>query len=157
MVRQKEVESSSRDATAVWTHGMRCDVTTGSGFSIVTDEPPERDGNSEGATPLEHLTAALASCQATQIAKVAKAMRFACGEVTVTATAVTDYTSSEKGNDRVLRFDAPDLDVLIETDEPPERVERLRILSEDRCPVGNLFGDAGLRPVIRWEVRAASR
>ena len=34
-------------------------------------------------------------------------------------------------------------DVDIETDENEKRLERLKALSEDRCPVGRLFVDAG--------------
>ena len=40
----------------------------------------------------------------------------------------------------------------LETNEPPAKVERLKTLSEDRCPVGNLFADAGFEPTIDWNI-----
>ena len=64
----------------------------------------------------------------------------------------TDRVASDKGNDKVMRFCAADLVISMETDEKPERVERLKTLSEDRCPVGNLFADAGFEPTIAWTI-----
>ena len=40
----------------------------------------------------------------------------------------------------------------IETDEPELKVERLKALSEDRCPVGRLFAEAGYPPKLVWNV-----
>ena len=40
----------------------------------------------------------------------------------------------------------------IETDENEKRLDRLKALSEDRCPVGRLFEDAGAPVTIDWNV-----
>ena len=42
------------------THGPRCDIDAPGGHVIVTDEAKERGGDNAGASPLAHLTAALA-------------------------------------------------------------------------------------------------
>jgi uncharacterized OsmC-like protein len=92
-----------------------------------------------------------------QIVKVAEAMRFAHGTITITASTTTGRVASGKGDDKVMRFCAADLVINMETDEPPEKVERLKTLSEDRCPVGNLFADAGFEPTISWNIGALSK
>ena len=51
-----------------------------------------------------------------------------------------------------MRFSAATLNIDIETDETPERLARLKTLSEDACPVGILFSDAGFAPTINWTV-----
>ena len=157
-IRQKEkAGASTRSVEAICTASVRCEIAAPGGHTIVTDEPADRGGENTGPSPLACLTASLASCQAVQIVKVAEAMRFAHGIITITASTTTDRVASDKGNDRVMRFSAADLVINIETAEPPERVERLKTLSEDRCPVGNLFADAGFEPTIAWNILPPSK
>ena len=152
IVQKEQTSASLRSVEAVCTAGVRCEISTPEGHTIITDEPPKRGGENAGPSPLACLTASLASCQAVQIVKVAEAMRFEHGTIAITASTSTDRLASDKGNDKVMRFFAADLAISIETDEKPERVERLKVLSEDRCPVGNLFADAGYEPTISWAV-----
>lgn len=154
VARQKEpAGATTRKADSIRTGGVRCDVSVAGGHTIVTDEPEQRGGKNEGASPLAHLTAALASCQTVQIVKVAEAMRFNLGAIDIQAFTTTDRVAGVDGNDKVMRFCAAELNIDIETDEPAERLERLKTLSEDRCPVGMLFSDAGYEPTITWTVR----
>lgn len=156
-IRQKErVGASTRSIEMVCAAGVRCEISTPEGHVIVTDEPEARGGTNSGASPLAHLTASLASCQAVQIVKVAEAMRFDHGTIAISATTTTDRVESTKGGDKVMRFTAASLDIAIETDEPEARIERLKVLSEDRCPVGNLFADAGFEPEIAWSIKPKS-
>ncbi len=151
VVKQKEVvQATTRTVNSVCISGVRCDVTA-LNHTIVTDEPAERGGGDEGAPPLLHLNAALATCQTVQIHKVAKAMRFNHGAINIEASTTTDRVTG-KGDDKVMRFSAANLEIEIETDETPERLARLKTLSEDACPVGILFSDAGFEPTINWTV-----
>jgi uncharacterized OsmC-like protein len=153
VVRQKEpVGATTRTVSSRSAGTVRCEISA-SGHTIVTDEPEARGGTNTGAPPLNHLTAALASCQTVQIVKVAKAMRFVHGAIIIEASTTTDRVAGLDGNDKVMRFCAADLIIDIETNEPADRVERLKALSEDACPVGMLFADAGYPPKIAWNVR----
>ena len=128
------------------------EVSTPEGHTVITDEPPQRGGENAGPSPLACLTSSLAACQTVQIVKVAEAMRFNHGTISITATTTTDRLASHKGNDKVMRFCAAGMVINLETNEPPAKVERLKTLSEDRCPVGNLFADAGFEPTIDWNI-----
>ncbi len=99
-IRQKEkAGASTRSVEATCTASVRCEITAPGGHTIVTDEPADRGGENTGPSPLACLTASLASCQAVQIVKVAEAMRFAHGTITITASTTTDRVASDKGND----------------------------------------------------------
>ena len=56
------------------------------------------------------------------------------------------------GNDPVMRFGAATMEVAFATDEPENRVERLKALALDRCPVSRLFEDAGINVEMTWVV-----
>lgn len=131
---------------------VRCEISVqGGSHTIITDEPAERGGTDTGAAPLMHLTASLAACQTVQIVKAAEAMRFKHGAINMHAETVTDRVPPVEGGDsNVMRFCGAKLVIDIETDETPERLERLKKISEDRCPVGMLFSDAGFPPEVIW-------
>lgn len=153
IVRQKEqVGRRTRTVQSSCKAGVRCDVAAGN-HTIVTDEAVERGGKDEGAPPLFHLAAALASCQTVQIVKVAEAMRFKHGAINIECSATTDLIDGVEGNaNGVMHFCEAELVIDIETSESEQKLERLKSLSEDRCPVGRLFTEAGYPPKVTWNV-----
>ena len=153
MVKQKEqVGRRTLHVKSVCKEGVRCEIESGK-HTIITDEPAERGGTDTGAAPLQHLTAALAACQTVQIHKVAEAMRFKHGAITIQADCTTDMIDGLEGNnDGVMHFCEAALIIDIETNESEKKIERLKALSEDRCPVGRLFADAGYEPTCTWNI-----
>ena len=152
IVQKERTGASSRSVEAVCTAGVRCEISTPEGHTIITDDRARGGGNAPGPRPRGAMPAALAAWQGGEVVQVAEAMRFEDGTIAITASTVTDRVASDKGNDKVMRVGAADLAISMETDESPERVERLKTLSEDRCPVGNLFADAGYAPTIAWTI-----
>ena len=152
-IRLKEnPEPGSRTAKSVTSAGsVRCDVGMDD-HSIIIDEPPERGGNDEGASPLLHFAAALASCQTVQIVKVAEAMHLKFGEIKIDATLDTGKGEGREKDSRILRFIGAKMVISIETNEPEGKIERLKQLAVDRCPMGALFDDAGVEPEVVWNV-----
>jgi len=141
--RAREVRSTCKAG------GVVREVSTAEGHTIVTDEPAERGGTDTGAAPLYHL----AACQTVQIVKVAEAMRFKHSDINIDCSAVTDLIESLEGNaNGVMHFCEAELIIDIETDESEKKIERLKALSEDRCPVGRLFIEAGYPPRMTWNI-----
>ena len=133
--------------------GVRCEVhAVNDDQMIIVDEPIARGGTGTAASPLMHLTTSLATCQSVQIVKVAEAMRFKHGAINIKASTTTDRIAPVEGDEKVMRFCGAEMVIDIETNESTQKVERLKRLSEDRCPVGNLFTDAGYPPTIIWNV-----
>jgi putative redox protein len=153
MVKQKEaVGRRVRVVNSSCTHHVRCEVKAGK-HTIITDEPAERGGEDTGAAPLMHLAAAFAACQTVQTVKVAEAMRFKHGAINIEARCTTDLVDGIEGNSNgVMQFTDAELIIEIETNESAQKLERLKALSEDRCPVGRLFADAGITPRLTWNV-----
>lgn len=132
--------------------GVRSEVQTQDNQTLIIDEAVERGGTGAGASPLNHFNASLATCQTVQIVKVAEAMRFKHGAINIKVSTTTDLVAPVEGDKKVMRFCAAELIIDIETNESAQKVERLKRLSEDRCPVGQLFNDAGFPPKIIWNV-----
>jgi len=153
-VKQKEVVGRvTREVDSSCTEGVRIEITAGN-HAMVTDEPASRGGTDTSASPLQHLGAALVACQTVQIVKVAEAMRFKHGAINIHSEATTDLVDGLEGNSNgVMQFTSANLIIDIETDENEKRLDRLKALSEDRCPVGRLFVDAGAEVKIDWNVK----
>jgi uncharacterized OsmC-like protein len=152
-LRLKEIEEpNSRTANSVMTAGgLRCDIEL-QGHSTIIGEPPERGGKDEGASPLLHLSAALASCQSVQVAKVAQAMRIEYGDVKIDATLDTGRGDGREEGARIIRFIGVKMVISIQTNASEKKIERLKTMAVDRCPVSALFDDAGVEPEIEWRI-----
>lgn len=152
-LRIKEIqEANSRTAKSVMpAGGLRCDVEM-EGHSTIIDEPPERGGTDQGATPLLHFSAGLATCQTVQIAKVAESMRLNFGEIKIDATIDTGRDDGREAGARIIRIVGARMIVSIETNESEKKIERLKRLAVDRCPIGALLSDAGVEPEIVWNI-----
>jgi uncharacterized OsmC-like protein len=131
--------------------GVRCEVDVHDGHTVITDEPVERGGADTATSPLMYFTTALGTCQTVQIIKVAEAMRFKHGAINIHTETTTDLIGGLEGNNNgVMHFVGATLKIEIETNESTAKLKRLAALSEDRCPVGRLFADAGFEPECIW-------
>lgn len=130
----------------------RFDTSVESGHVIPTDEGAHIGGTGAAPTSLETLTAALASCQSVQVVRVAEAMRFKLANLDVTCVTTSDKVPGIKGNDEVIRIDGARLEIAFDTAESDHKIERLKTLAVDKCPIGRLFQDAGITPEIVWRV-----
>ncbi len=155
VVRLKDPQNATvRTITLNNSSGVRCEAHVEEGnHTVISDEPEERGGTGQAPAPLMYFTASLGTCQAVQIRKVAKAMRIELGDINIKVSTTTDRIPGVDKDNKVMRFCAAEMDIEIETDASPEKIERLKVISEDQCPVGNLFTDAGYEPVVNWSVR----
>lgn len=145
-------ESATRTAHSVAAvDSVRCEVQMDQ-HSIVIDEPPERGGDDTGASPLYHLAASLASCQTVQVVKVAQAMRLDIGPVKIDATIDTGKGEGREKSALILRIVGAKMVISINSDASEAKIERLKQLSLDRCPIGALLEDAGVVPEIVWNI-----
>ncbi len=128
-------------------------IATQSGFDIYTDEAVDNRGGGTAPRPLETLTAALAACQSVQIVRVADAMRFKMEGLDVICSTTTGRIPGVDGNDPVMRFGAATMEISFTSGEPEPRIARLKALAVDRCPVSQLFEDAGVDVEMTWLVR----
>lgn len=152
-LRIKEIqEANSRVAKSVMpAGGLRCNVEM-EGHATIIDEPPERGGTNQGATPLLHFSAGLGTCQTVQIAKVAESMRLRFGEIKIDAIIDTGRDDGREVGSRIIRIVGAKMIISIETNENEKKIARLKMLALDRCPIGALLSDAGVEPEIEWNI-----
>jgi len=150
----KEIEeANTRTAKSVMpAGGLRCDIEM-EGHTAIIDEPPERGGTNQGATPLLHLSAAFASCQTVQIAKVAKAMRVEVGDINIDATIETGRGDGREDKSRIIRIVGAKLEISMQANASDKKISRLQTLALDRCPIGAMLEDAGVEPEIHWNIQ----
>ena len=109
-------------------------------FEVITDE---KNGTNIGPSPLETVLSALAGCEGVIINRCAAAMAFKYSGVDFEVDGWVDGRGS-RGVVGVLK-------VLLKTNEPEDRIAKLRKNVEVRCPVMNLLQDAGVELDVTWE------
>jgi len=123
-------------------------VITVRGHEIVTDEANAGD---TGPSPLETVLASLAGCEGVIINRCAEAMGFDYKAVDMQAEGDVDPRGSRGVAGVRPYFLAVRLNIALHSDEPAERLAKLRKNVENRCPVMNLFRDAGVDVTVKWE------
>ena len=121
-------------------------------FEVVTDEVK---GTNTGPTPLETVLAAFLGCEGVIINRCAEIMRFAYSGVDLECAGEVDARGSRGVAGVRPHFQAVRLKVTLYTDEPAERIAKLRKNVEYRCPVMNLLRDADVDLDVTWETRPA--
>jgi putative redox protein len=120
---------------------------------LVTDEPKTSGGTETGPTPLEMTLASLLGCESVMIHNVATAMKFDYEGVDLDVAGTIDLRGPKGVPGIRPYFEKVELNIVIYTEEPQERVEQLARNAEARCPVMNLMRDAGVDVVANWQVK----
>jgi len=135
------------DATA------RTEISIGNHPLTITDEPITSGGGETGPTPLETVLAALVGCKCVMIHNVADAMNFDYEGVEIDAAGTVDLRGPKGVPGFRPYFDTVDVKITIYTAESEERMTKLALNAEARCPVMNLFRDAGTAVNAEWVIK----
>ncbi|MDV6378629.1 OsmC family protein [Sporosarcina sp. GW1-11] len=137
-------------ATATWEEGIRSTHTIRDfeGFSM--DEPTELGGTDTGGTPLEYMAATLNGCKAVMVPLIAKEQGFTFTALNFDTTGIVDVRGLMGEENVKTYFQKIRFTLEIETNESDEAIERLKAEVERRCPVYNLFADAGIPVDANW-------
>lgn len=117
---------------------------------VATDEPDTLGGTNTAPSPLETVLIALTGCDGVIINGCAKAMGFRYAGVDFECTGQIDVRGPRGVPGIRPYFEKIDLVITLHTDEPPERVAKLRKNVEFRCPVTNLIRSAGVDLSVEW-------
>ncbi|MGY9004657.1 MAG: OsmC family protein [Alphaproteobacteria bacterium] len=117
-------------------------------FEVITDE---KNGTNIGPSPLETVLSALAGCEGVIINRCAAAMAFKYSGVDFEVDGWVDGRGSRGVVGVRPHFQKVVLKVLLKTNEPEDRIAKLRKNVEVRCPVMNLLQDAGVELDVTWE------
>jgi uncharacterized OsmC-like protein len=118
---------------------------------IVSDEPEKRGGENRGQTPLELVLVALCACTNVSAGRLAAKIRFRYSDLETHAEGELDTRGRKGTADVPVHYRAVRLRVLIATDEPDDRIERLKDLVARYCPVDSLIGAAVPDYTVTWQ------
>lgn len=131
-------------AKAKLVENFRVNVDDQRSHTVALDLAPP-DGEDMGPSALELCLMSFAGCYATIFVLTAKKMRFSVKNLEVTVNGVK---SPEVGT-----ITEANVDVLVETDMPKDRIQRAHELTVKDCPVGKLFERANVK--IEYNMRTA--
>ncbi|BAU26821.1 putative OsmC-like protein [Aneurinibacillus soli] len=137
-------------ATGTWESGVKTNISIRDFTSFPMDEPPVLGGTDTGPNPMEYVVAALNGCKGVMIPLVAQELGFTFAGIDFETTGIID-TRGLMGEEGVSpHFQKIRFHVNIKTEESEERIEQLKNEVERRCPVFNLFVDAGIKIDVKW-------
>jgi len=136
--------------------GTRTEIKVRHFPTVVTDEPDTLGGTNTAPSPLETTLAALVGCDGVIINGCATAMGFAYAGVDFDCGGQIDVRGPKGVPGIRPYFEKVDMTITVYTDEPPERLEKLKKNVEFRCPVMNLMRAAEVDLNVTWQAKPAS-
>ena len=136
--------------------GTRTKVQVRDFEPVYTDEPSSLGGSNTAPSPLETVLVALVGCDGVIINGVAKAMNFDYAAVELDCQSQIDVRGPKGVPGVRPYFEKATLQIVLYTDEPEDRVNRLIRNVEFRCPVMNLFRAADVELDVDWQVQPKS-
>jgi putative redox protein len=124
-------------SNSLWTRKFQSVVDNGRNHSMVIDLPEAKGGDNSGPTALEMCVMSLSGCIGTIFAMVAQKMRI-------------NYDKMEVELDAQQNNGAPTVTdvhfrLSIKTSEDKSRIEKCLEVTENTCPVGVLYKQAGVK------------
>ncbi|RSK32610.1 OsmC family protein [Bhargavaea beijingensis] len=130
--------------------GLENTVNVGDLPAFSVDEPQRLGGTNTGPNPLEYFLGALSACTSIVAAYVAKEQDFKYEGLQYDASGTLDPRGFRGVEGVQTYFRTVDLNVVVETEENEEALERLKETVEKRCPLYNLLKDAGVEVNSHW-------
>ena len=145
-----EPELGEIHARGSWRVKMHVDLRAGR-HDFIADEPPDREGEDHGPTPLEYVLAGLCACESVTMKRTADKMRMQIDSFEIQADAVIDRRGRKGTAPVPAHFLRVEVRAIVGTPESVEKVERLRELTERHCPVATLLQSAPLEFISTWK------
>ena len=125
----------------------------GADYTIETDAYPAFGGRDEHPSPLAYTLASLSSCNQVTSALVAKELGVTIEHVRFDVAADFNPTTMTTGTHRdgETTFQNLRIDAVIRSDATDEQLQELARETERRCPVSQLFAQAGVTITSNWK------
>jgi putative redox protein len=148
-IRPKTVVTQKMSATS--TSHTRTDVSVRD-LNVVIDEPAERGGTNQGATPTETLSCALAACINVISHMVAETLDVDLGEMTIDVATQFDRRGVMLEEEIDLPFPQMDVDITVKTNASEEDIARVREGLAKYCPLSKVIKGSGTVLNENWIV-----
>ena len=121
-------------------------------LNVVIDEPTERGGTNQGATPTETLACALAGCINVIGHKVAESLDVDLGEMSIDVATQFDRRGVMLQEEIDLPFTAMDVNITVRTSASEDDIARVRDGLAKFCPLSKAIKAAGTELNENWTI-----
>ncbi|HUU76996.1 MAG TPA: OsmC family protein [candidate division Zixibacteria bacterium] len=131
------------EITSKWIDKFQFKVDNGRNQTVILDVPPNYGGDNTGPTGLELAIMGLASCLGTTYKMIADKMHIEIIGLEVKAIVNKDE------RDMVTDIN---LNVKIESNDEPEKLQKVLEMAEQNCPVDNIFHQTKIPMETKLEI-----
>ncbi len=135
-------------------HHARTDITVRD-LAVTIDEPSERGGTNEGATPTETLVCALIGCTTVVSHRIAERLGIELSDMSVDVDADFDRRGVMQEEHLTVPFPKMDLRVSVTTSASEEDMETLQRDLKKFCPISNVIRQSGTELTETWTITRA--
>lgn len=149
---QTNTELRKVRAGTVWLGGMKTGQHVRD-FSFIVDEPEKLGGTDAGPTPLEYVMGAFNGCLLVVIEIVAQEQLFHYEDIVLSSYGTVDRRGLFGTADVSPHFQEVVNDIEFISSESSERLQQLQAEVTKRCPMYNLYVDAGIQVQLNWSIK----
>lgn len=121
-------------------------------FTFLVDEPEKLGGTNKAPTPLEYVLGAFNGCLFVVIQMIAREQQFQFKDVVIESYGTVDRRGLLGTADVSPHFQEVVNEITFVTEESKERLDALKAEVQKRCPMYNLFVDAGIDVQLNWQI-----
>lgn len=119
-------------------------------FTFPIDQSIKAGGTNEAPTPMDYVLASFNGCVLIIIERVAQEIGFSFRNLKAHSVGIVDRRGALGADGVSPHFQQVKNTIWFGTDESDGRIEQLKEIVEKRCPVYNLFKDAGVEIELNW-------
>lgn len=148
-IKQKSIVTMQAHGEVV--HHARTDVSVRD-LTVTIDEPSERGGTNQGATPTETLVIALIGCTTVVSHRIAERLGIELENMSVNVAADFDRRGVMQEEHLTVPFPKMDLQVSVTTSASDEDMRTLQEDLKKFCPISNMIRQSGTELIETWTV-----
>lgn len=119
-------------------------------FTFSMDQSVKAGGTNEAPTPMDYVLASFNGCVLIIVERLAQEFDFTFQHLKAHSVGLVDRRGVLGADGVSPHFQQVKNTIWFETDETTERLEALQAMVTKRCPVYNLFKDAGVGIELNW-------
>lgn len=119
-------------------------------FTFPIDQSIKAGGTNEAPTPMDYVLGSFNGCVLIIIERVALELDFSFWNLKAHSVGIVDRRGVLGADGVSPHFQEVSNTIWFGTDESEERIEELKEIVAKRCPVYNLFKDAGVEIELNW-------
>jgi uncharacterized OsmC-like protein len=132
-------------------HHARTDVSVRD-LTVTIDEPNERGGTNQGATPTETLVIALIGCTTVVAHRIADRLGIELANMSVDVAADFDRRGVMQEEHLTVPFPKMELTISVATSASQDDMEQLKLDLRKFCPISNMIRQSGTELTETWNV-----